>query len=344
VKEVDDPATEGEQRLQRQQENLTRKREELLRKAEGRTGMGALMKDGLPEKDVRNVDSLYLKLTSRAIKSQARDSRVNKAQDIVTLRERMHAENDIQREELSRLTEIKELKEKRKSRQVTQPHGAAKVLRGKRGLDNQAGMDGQHTSEKCMSRYRNVVLMGVEKAFRHVSIPRGGMSVDELASAVHLNTNDVKDILEILGEDMRENDRRKGDFGILNLAPDLVELVALELGLEAFRDAPAVSVKHHVNSAVKPQPPVVCVLGETNHGKTTLLNSLRKYEASDEVESSSTQKITTFSVDVSKKPMLFIDTPGHNAFHALRQIGARATDMVSVYALYSVNLLMVMVI
>jgi translation initiation factor IF-2 len=159
---------------------------------------------------------------------------------------------------------------------------------------------------------------------REVIIPET-ITVAELANRMARRSVDVIKVLMKNGIMVQTNDV---------IDTDTAELVAAEYGHTVRRVAESdvlEGLKGEVDSpdSLTPRPPVVTVMGHVDHGKTSLLDALRKTDVVGGEAGGITQHIGAYQVQLrSGQKITFLDTPGHSAFTAMRARGARVTDLV----------------
>ena len=159
---------------------------------------------------------------------------------------------------------------------------------------------------------------------RDVSVPET-ITVAELAHKMSVKATEVIKALLKLGQMVTINQM---------LDQETAMIVVEEMGHKAtaakLDDPDSLLAEAHGESAAEllPRPPVVTVMGHVDHGKTSLLDTIRRTRVASGEAGGITQHIGAYHVETAKGVITFLDTPGHEAFTAMRARGAKVTDMV----------------
>lgn len=151
----------------------------------------------------------------------------------------------------------------------------------------------------------------------------------------------VKELADMMGKTPSEVITKLIGLGIMatinqELDYDTAEIIAMEFGFEVEKAIEDVSDTEVLDDIIiepdrpedlEPRPPVVTVMGHVDHGKTSLLDAIRKTKVTNKEAGGITQHIGASEIKVNDKKIVFLDTPGHEAFTSMRARGAKVTDI-----------------
>ncbi|MGI6461030.1 MAG: translation initiation factor IF-2 [Candidatus Hydrogenedentales bacterium] len=209
--------------------------------------------------------------------------------------ERLRAEDAMRRSAAARVREL----------QATGPTGQIKKRRKKRDRDDELGSAVDQIFEK-----------------RTIEVDET-MTVEQLAEALEMTTNDI--ILELMEHNVLANKNQSLSFELIR---QLGEAHGYEVHSAIPGEEEVMAEEPDAPEDLVLRPPVVTVMGHVDHGKTTLLDYLRRAHVAEGEVGGITQHIAAYDVEIQGGRVVFLDTPGHAAFTQMRARGAQATDVV----------------
>jgi translation initiation factor IF-2 len=177
---------------------------------------------------------------------------------------------------------------------------------------------------------KKVVLKTQKKT--EVTVPKPIKRIIRIAEVI--TAGDLAKRMGVKGGELIKKLMEMGVFVNINqvIDADVASLVASEFGYEvekvSLERQDLLERKQDLPEQLQPRPPVVTIMGHVDHGKTMLLDAIRKTNVMEGEAGGITQHIGAYDVQLENGHVVFIDTPGHEAFTAMRARGAQVTDVV----------------
>ena len=167
------------------------------------------------------------------------------------------------------------------------------------------------------------VEVAVEEQIKTITIPEK-LTIRELAEAMHMNPSEIIKKLFLAGQVMTPNSEVEYDEAE-KIALDYDILCEKEQKVDVIEEL--LREEDDAEEDMETRPPVICVMGHVDHGKTSLLDAIRKTNVTRGEAGGITQAIGAYTIKLDGRSITFLDTPGHEAFTAMRMRGANSTDI-----------------